>query len=338
MTIAAIVSPAGAWELETAPFPAWGDSLRSLGGEFFQSPNGLQVGAPPGTPIYLRYVLDGALAGIAIGVRVNCRLSLRPRHAYFPSWPVFAPGVDQEKALARLTSALRDEALAEVAWDSFDGGWTSPVTVEPARYEYVLPLDGVDDSVEWVEGTQHRRSVRRGDRAGLVMRRLEGQAAADALGQVLVQASARAAQRGIQFAAQVPEIVSAPAYAGGDWGVATYAAMQGDDLRAAVLVGHGPTRAYYLLGGATPEGYDLGASIWLHARIAATYAAGGWQEYNLGGVPVTAIDPTDPSHGLHRFKQGFGGRMVACTGGRWNLGPVHSAGHRFARWATKALR
>lgn len=338
MAYPARLADVGTWEVAETPIPGWGGMLRVLGAGFFHTPLGLEVGAPAGRPLYARYLGAGGLRGVALGVSVSCRLSSRRRHAYFPSWPVFAPDVDRERGLADLAAAFRAEGLAEVAWDSFDAGPAAAGAPSPARFEYVLPLDRVEPTGEWIEGAHHRRSVRRGDRSGITMRVLDGGTAVQALEVVQSQAAARAIQRGAGFAPLVPAMVLTNGSTAPDWGLSTFAAFRGATLLAAILVGRGPDRAYYVLGGATPDGYQAGASVWLHAKVAAACAADGCREYNLGGVPASALTPDDPSHGLHRFKLGFGTRMVPCTGDRWVLRPVHVAGHQVARWAAGMVR
>jgi lipid II:glycine glycyltransferase (peptidoglycan interpeptide bridge formation enzyme) len=121
------------------------------------------------------------------------------------------------------------------------------------------------------------------------------------------------------------------------WGLTTYAVMLGEQPLSAVLVGWAGKRAYYVSGGSTPEGYARNASVWLHLQIAAAFQSAGFSHYCLGGAPASAIDPSDPSHGLHRFKTGFGAEVRSCAGARWVFGPEHEASHRLTRWLRDRL-
>jgi lipid II:glycine glycyltransferase (peptidoglycan interpeptide bridge formation enzyme) len=103
---------------------------------------------------------------------------------------------------------------------------------------------------------------------------------------------------------------------------------------AAALVGWANHRAFYLMGGSTPAGYECGASIWLHWQIASRMADAGFVAYNLGGSSPSAAVPGDPAHGLYRFKTGFGSRAVRCRSLTWTLSSSHARLHRVGRWLT----
>ena len=115
---------------------------------------------------------------------------------------------------------------------------------------------------------------------------------------------------------------------GAPWGTGVFAAWDGDVLLAAKLVGWGGRRAYYIAGGSTADGYSVGASAWLQWRIALTFAAASYAEYNLGG----AGGKGDGGDGLRRFKQGFGAQTVERWGARWRLRPLHIRGHDALSW------
>jgi hypothetical protein len=171
--------------------------------------------------------------------------------------------------------------------------------------------------------------VSAGDRAGWTLRALAGAEAGAVLTAAQAEASRRATERGDGFATMAfgadddaPPSLDAP------WGVRTFAAFDGATPLAAARVGWGNRRAFYLVGGSTPEGYRRSASAWLHAAVVRALSAAGFAEYDLGGAPAEAADPAHPSHGLHRFKTGFGARPVACRGLRWEPAPAHLAAHR----------
>lgn len=64
----------------------------------------------------------------------------------------------------------------------------------------------------------------------------------------------------------------------------------------------GPEVAYYHLGASSPEGYALGASFALFARILEELAADGLAHVDLGGAAGLDADADD---GLARFKRGW---------------------------------
>ena len=89
------------------------------------------------------------------------------------------------------------------------------------------------------------------------------------------------------------------------------------------------------MGGSTPEGYECGASVWLHWRVATLLAESGFRTYNLGGAAASAAAPGDPGHGLYRFKRGFGARITPCRSIAWILSLAHARVHQLGRWLGK---
>jgi GNAT acetyltransferase-like protein len=310
MSISTMVRHKASWSLETRMPHDWAELVCAQGGGFFHTPLGVRAGAPAGEPLYARFRHNGKVCGIAVGVRSACRMSDRARHVYFPAWPALAdPGL-RRLGMSSLGSALREEGYAEVRWDSFDAACTTAPATVPTRWEYVIDLPAIAESERWPESSHHRRSVRRGDTAGWVFRTAAGEEAASALGRVMETVTTRAAARGTRIAATIPPIVTDAPDTTAPWAATTYLACAGERLLAAVLVGSSATRAYYLMGGATPEGYAEGASAWLHAHVASRFADAGLMQYNMGGASLRAPLDGDPGHGLHRFKVGFGAGLV----------------------------
>lgn len=325
----------GRWtSATTVPPEEWALATRAVDAGFFHSPSGLRVGAPQGQPLYLRFQRDGQVRGVALAVRSRCRLSGQPRHAYFPCWPAYAADVDEAAADATLADTLRALGIAEVQWDSFDATRGSRRTLSADRVEYVIDLAQVEERLVWPPSTAHRRSVRRGERDRWTLEVLTGPARARALEAVMERVIERASGRGVDLHVAIPSVLheSGPTC---PKDLLVYAAKEGQTLLAAALVGQSEHRAYFLMGGATLAGYQCGASVWLHARLASQFAAAGLRHYNLGGAPASATREDDPAHGLHRFKMGFGPAIVPCAGDRWILGAGHVRGHQLLQWATR---
>src|SRR5690348_6279250 len=196
--------------------------------------------------------------------------------------------------------------------------------------EYDILLSGTPGELEARLASHHRRRLASGD--GRTLRTLSGRDARALLLQVTSVARERAStRRGVTY----DEVVLPPVEAFREdpaWGLTTYAVMRGDTPLSAALVGWAGKRAYYVSGGSTPDGYACNASVWLHFQVALAFQSAGFTHYCLGGAPASAVNPSDPSHGLHRFKTGFGGTVRACAGARWVFGGEHEAGHRLTRW------
>ena len=71
-------------------------------------------------------------------------------------------------------------------------------------------------------------------------------------------------------------------------------------------------KAYYVFGGSSDRGFAMNASVLLFMNIFAHCRTVGCREFNLGGVPGAAVGESSQSHGLYRFKAGFGGEEVPC--------------------------
>ena len=72
-------------------------------------------------------------------------------------------------------------------------------------------------------------------------------------------------------------------------------------------------KAYYVFGGSSDRGFAMNAPVLLFMNIFARCRTTGCREFNLGGVPGAAVSKSSQSHGLYRFKAGFGGEKVSCV-------------------------
>ena len=324
-----------AWEAEAAPPPGWGEALAACGGGFFHAPPALQVALPAGVPVFARLRAGGETLAVALGVATRCRLARRPRHLRFAALPACTPGVERAAAAAALAARLAGDGAAEVVMDSFDSGDGDalPGGARPGRprLEHVVSLDADEASLARRFARTHRHHVARGEREGWRVRALRGDQAARVLADAQATASLRASGRGGGFpVAPPPEAVGRGDDPAEPWGVCTFAALDGDAVLGAALVGWGGDRGYYLMGGSTEEGYRRDAAAWLHWRIMAVLRGAGRRAYNLGGVPAAAAEPGHPQYGLHRFKGAFGGKAVPCRGLAWEAAPRHLWLHRAA--------
>ncbi|HYR10681.1 MAG TPA: hypothetical protein VEQ60_23085, partial [Longimicrobium sp.] len=163
-------APPADWRLSSLAPPEWAEWLAACGGTFFHAPPVLEVSLPPGEPVYARLGRGPQTLALALGVAVRCRLSRRARHYRFAALPAAAPGVDRDRAAARLVRLLAGHGAAEVVMESFGargaaGPGAEGVPGRP-RIEFVLPLHGGADALLARMRPTHRRHVRQGERAG----------------------------------------------------------------------------------------------------------------------------------------------------------------------------
>ena len=316
------------WRLSSVLPAHWSDAARDLGASFFHTPQSALTMLPAGQLVFAELVSNGETVGIALGVGSECRLSRAPRHFHFGTYPVFTPEIDRERALHGLVALLGKHGAAVISMDSFDSayGTTSGVLGKAGRLrcEHVVAL-GDPEVVRQKFSSTHRRHVNRGLREGWSVRLVEGQVAEGLLNEVQQNAAER---NGYQTSQLRRELGHLTRDADQRWGMRCYAAFRDDVALAAVLVGWCGQRGFYLIGGSTPEGYQVSAAVWLQWRVMADLCTMGVRFYNLGGTPVEAEAAPHPQHGLYRFKTGFGGTAVTCRGMRWELRPQHMRLHR----------
>ena len=94
-----------------------------------------------------------------------------------------------------------------------------------------------------------------------------------------------------------------------------YLMMHEQRAVSAVFVTIYADRVLYVHGGSNEEGYKMDAPTLLFWKIFSRCRELGCREFNMGGVPASAVNPEVQSHGLYRFKAGFGGRQVPCVSG-----------------------
>jgi hypothetical protein len=315
--------------------PGWDINLHRCQAGFFHSPPGIEVGGPSGESLYIQLYAGNEVVGIGAGVRRPCRLSDKPRHVYFPTWPAVAPGIPPAAALGAMMEALRNLDAVELVVESFDSSWAGEAAFNPissrAREEHVIPTDTPEPGLFASLSSGHRRQIRKGDRSGWRVDEPEAEAGRSLLMSVQELAARRAAARGSGFAVRVPQLSTLDRARGRSWGASMFAAWQDQTPLAAALVGWANRRAFYVMGGSTAAGYECGASVWLHWQIARRLADAGFVSYNLGGTSTTATTPGDPSHGLYRFKSGFGSRVVSCRSMSWLFNRTHGRVHQLGR-------
>jgi hypothetical protein len=314
----------------------WDTHLIRCDGGFFHAPPGNDVGGPGGEPVFLRLFSANEVIGIAAGVMRACRLTDKPRHFYFPTLPALAAGIRPGLALDVLLASLRSIDAAELVMESFDAHWSADAATEPTdarmREEYVVPLTADPALMAAGLGSGHRRQIRKAERNGWRIEHPEGDEARAILTSVQKVAARRAAARGHGFHVRVPKLDALESAGLRPWGATMFVASQDGAPLAAALVGWANRRAFYVMGGSTAAGYECGASLWLHWRIACMLGAAGFATYNLGGATPEAAKPGHPSHGLYRFKVGFGARAVPCRSMSWVLSTAHQRVHQLGRW------
>lgn len=252
---------------------------------------------------------------------------------------------DQAGALLDLENVLRARGVSEFQLNSFAYDGASPIHLAPLGYaemvrcEFVLSLaQGVDAAWQGARPTL-RNDIRRFERSGVVCRVRADREVMAALHGIELETAARHRAQGKQ---------------GNPMREATYDALWNTLVQpgrahlylaekegvpiASVVVGVCGQNAYYLYGGATPDGLALNAPkglLWF--AIQQEYGA-GVREFNLGGMAASAAQPDSLDHGLYKFKTGFGATERSCISGHKVLRPAVLAAQSGVRRILQRVR
>ncbi len=274
------ISAPTAWQITPSCPAEWQGWMNACDAGFFHSPKSLQTGAPAGEPLFCVHSSPDGVDGVAVGVRHACRLSRQARHVYFPSIPALRDTHNGAGAIEDLVAALSEGGAAEVIMDSFDATWCHGLPGATAcvrREEFVIALGGTREEMLARCSQHHRRHIRRGDRAGWTVRAHLDSDASRVLDVVQTGARQRTSLRAASLdASSVAGLADHILDSTTAWGATVFAAWDGEVMLAAILVGWGGRRAYYIAGGGTPEGYAVGAAAWLQWHITVMLASGGW--------------------------------------------------------------
>lgn len=198
------------------------------------------------------------------------------------------------------------------------GTYASPAGTNPpilgvhgtrtGRCEFEIDLSG---DLAGVLSSNHRRNVRKAEKAGLAVSRTRSDEAAAAHQKLMSLSMERRQARGesVSSVGASPEIA---ALLGSGVGELFQVVREGHIL-SSVLVLHAETGSYYQSAGTSPDGMDVGASHFLIHHIALELKAAGARTFNLGGANADSS--------LGRFKKGFGTAEIPMSSVSCYVGP-----------------
>lgn len=236
---------------------------------------------------------------------------------------------DREDVLADLELVLRRRGVREFQLNSYayDGEWPIHLAplgyVESGRYEFALSLDhGIDTAWRGTRPTL-RNDIRRFERSGVVCHARSDHGVVSALYGIDKETALRHCAQGKQGTSmsQVAYDALWEILVKGGRAFVYLAEKDGMPI-ASVVIGRCGVNAYYIYGGATPEGLALNAPkglLWF--AIQAEYEH-GVREFNLGGMPASAAQSSALDHGLYQFKTSFGATERSCISGRKVFRPI----------------
>ena len=256
-----------------------------------------------------RYLLAGDVAAVAYEKRPRFR-PWKKSHVFLDRAP--------EGVAAMLVPVAREHGWAELRVDSFDGPFGAREldgfdTVE--RHEFLLDLS--EDRMAACKSS-HRRKIRKAEKSGVVVAE---ETCADSVrllytlqGHTQTRRATRGEDMSLPSPAQYDVLAKTFVQQGG--GRLIVARIDGNPV-SCILIGVGGPRAYYMMGGTSPEGLASNAASLVMWRAIELLQRDKLQVLNLGGVSARAADPESVEHGLYRFKDGWGGERVSCISGVW---------------------
>lgn len=241
-------------------------------------------------------------------------------------WALEGATLDADATAAATLAALQAARCGAIELESFDGPWPAPDLarlglVARERLEFLLDLRGTEEERFARIKSSHRRKVRDAGKAGVTVADESARGELELLHELQGHTQERRAARGDSMS--VPEReqyrrLADPFVRSG--GGRFFVGRRDGAALSAILCGVEGTRAYYLMGGTSPAGFECNAATFVLWRAALLLAEAGVTELNLGGVPRDAEREGHPEHGLWRFKEGFAPRREECRSATWVRG------------------
>jgi len=261
-------------------------------------------------------------AAILAGAQVLFRRVPFGAIAYVPKGPVCAPR--QDAALAPLLAALHAAARAQGAiflrvepeWEDASEaarlleryGWRAGAAVQPRRTLHIDLTRAPDDILAQMK-PKWRYNIHLAERKGVIVR--EGNVRDLDAFYRLSEITARRDR----FAIHSRDYYEAAWQLFARRGMATLlvAEVEGQPIAALMAFAFGG-KAWYLYGASSDEQRNLMPNHLLQWRAMLWAKTQGCRLYDLWGIPDVEPSTTSLPEGLHRFKAGFGGRVVRYVG------------------------
>lgn len=322
-------------EVSESASPQWPAWIEEFDGQLYHSAEWAESRKEgQSRPLFFSWFdSEGRCVGIAVGIKSWSSLRYIGRlfrRLDFESYPAAQKGdADLTRLMiGQLVAFARREKYRTIAIQSYGAAVTlSDLNtfglVPNSRTEFILDLT-LSEEGQWKRlSTHHRRKIRKAQEAGLLLQEVSTLEGVRALRRL--QGSSR--DRRVRRGETLPLLEDAYYEEFGRQYFSRNLArlflmMKEDRPVSAALITLYRGRALYVFGGSSEEGFAADAPALLFWQVFSRCRELGIREFNLGGVPGAAVDPGSQSHGLYRFKAGFGGKIVPCVSGvAENLNP-----------------
>lgn len=306
--------------------PEWADWLRNLDGNIYHSAEWADTRrSSTSRPLFFHWRdQSNSVRAIAVGIESWSSVPLMGRYSKrmeLESYPavenagegVIHDLIDQLLDYSRKTkhgslliqSYYTDSDCPDPGRDTFES---------TSRLEWVIDLTLTEDQLKQNMSSTHRRKIGKARKNDL---RLESACNLEAMRQfrkLQVQSRDRRLDRGEHIGTAEDSYYErlGRAYFERNLGRVYLLTNRGEPVSGA-FVSMYAGKAYYVFGGSSDSGFAMNAPALLFWEIFSHCREHGCHEFNLGGVPASAMEKESQSHGLYRFKAGFGGRQIACV-------------------------
>jgi len=306
--------------------PEWSDWLKTLNGNIYHSSQWAETRrTATSRPLFFRWRDDsGVTRGIAVGIESQSTFPVVGRQFKNLELGTFpAAGSSRDCLIQDLITQLLDYSKAaghsSLAVQSYYADSrclkSDQRGFEAAhRLEFVIDLTLSEEQLWRNLHTNHRRKIGKARKHGLKFEYASDLEAMREFRKLQVQSRDRRENRGEHIGTMDDSYYErfGRAYFERDLG-RVYFLTHGGTAVSGAFVSMFAGKAYYVFGGSSDEGFSMDAPALLFWEIFSHCCSLGCHEFNMGGVPAAAMDKGAQSHGLYRFKAGFGGQQVPCT-------------------------
>lgn len=244
------------------------------------------------------------------------------KSVYFDAYPLFVTEELASKYQLFLTESMRawarEERITMFNLTHWVRGWQLPDLNIAHNATFLLPLLETSEAQWKLVESKQRNIVRKGEKNGVVVRALTGEAAIAELPtlqllreqtqQHAIKKNANASMllKSDNFFANLLQHTDATLFIG---------SIEGKSATVAMMIVSGET-AYYYSGGSDYElNRQTGSSAYVIWKAIEYYRAREDVKYmDMGGVPVKP-EPTHPAYGVYAFKRSFGGEYMEFDAG-----------------------
>lgn len=175
------------------------------------------------------------------------------------------------------------------------------------RLELFLPLTATEEDLWSGLHGQHRRKIRKARKHGLVVETTAAESDILAFRDLQRSSRERRLSRGGSGEETGGDLVTRIIKKSLATGIATlFVARSNDAIVSGAVIASYLGRSFYVYGGSNAEGFRSNAPGLVFWEAIAQLREKGNREFNFGGVPAGSDNPDSESHGLYRFKAGFG--------------------------------